>query len=145
MTSDSTCDLEIHQPSSEFLTTGHVMPEFLENLVGVGPMCEANFNVTFTKHSVNIYSPTWAPIITGWSETTGLQLWRMSIMPNPLYIPPIPDDNKTTTLQAISAYDPPSVEALIQYFHEAAGFPVHDTWLKAIKAGNFLLWPGLTY
>ena len=66
-------------------------------------------------------------------------------MPNPVNMQPLPDDQKTTTLQAFSAYDIPSVEALIRYFHAAEGFPVRDTWLKAIKAGNFASWPGLTY
>ena len=38
-----------------------------------------------------------------------------------------------------------SVQALVRYLHAAAGFPVKSTWLKAIKAGNFATWPGLTY
>ena len=37
------------------------------------------------------------------------------------------------------------MEALVVYFHAAAGYPVRDTWLKAIKAGNYDSWPGLTY
>ena len=49
-----------------------------------------------------------------------------------------------TSLQAFSAYDLPSVEALVRYFHAAAGFPVRDTWIKAIQAGNFKSWLGLT-
>ena len=49
------------------------------------------------------------------------------------------------SLAAFSAYDLPSVEALVRYFHAAAGYTVMDTWLKAIKAGNFKSWPGLTY
>ena len=58
-----------------------------------------------------------------------------------------PDDSdaQQSTLKAFSSYDLPSVEALIRYFHAAAGFPVRDTWLKAIKAGNFTSWPGLPY
>ena len=51
----------------------------------------------------------------------------------------------TASLAAFSAYDLPSVEALVQYFHAAAGYPVKDTWLKAIKAGNYKSWPGLTH
>ena len=39
----------------------------------------------------------------------------------------------------------PSVQALVWYFHAMAGFPVRDTWLKAVKAGNYAMWPGLTY
>ena len=49
-----------------------------------------------------------------------------------------------TYLQAFSAYDLTSVEALIRYFHAAAVFPVRDTWMKTIQAGNFRSWPGLT-
>ena len=145
MTSTSTRDIAISQLPSEFPTTGHVMPVYHENLVGVGPMYDANFTVTFTKHTVNIYSPTGTPIITGWRETTGTRLCCMSIMPNPVNMTPLPDNHKTTTLQDFSAYDLPSVEALIWYFHAATGFPVRDTWLKAITAGNLVLWPGLTY
>ena len=121
------------------------MPGFQYNLVGVGPMFYTNCTVKFTKHAVTIYSPTGRPIITGWRETTGPCLWRMSIMPNPSNMPPLPDDHKTTTLQDFSAYDLPSVEVLTRYFHAAAGFSVHDTWLKAIIAGNFALWQGITY
>ena len=52
---------------------------------------------------------------------------------------------KQANLEAFNAYDLPSVEALGIYFHAAAGYPVRDTWLKAIKAGNYDYWPGLTY
>ena len=37
------------------------------------------------------------------------------------------------------------MEALVRYLHAAAGFPVRDTWLRAIKARNYATWPGLTY
>ena len=33
---------------------------------------------------------------------------------------------------------------MVRYLHAAAGFPVKDTWLKAIKAGNYKTWPGIT-
>ena len=48
------------------------------------------------------------------------------------------------TLEAYSAYDLPSVAALIRYFHTAVGYPVRSTWLTAISAGNYSSWPGLT-
>ena len=56
----------------------------------------------------------------------------------------MPDNADQTNLRAYSAYDLPSVEALVQYFHAAAGFPVKTMWLKAIKVGNYLTCPGLT-
>ena len=48
-------------------------------------------------------------------------------------------------LQAFSAYDFPSVNALVQYFHLATGLPVRYTWWQAIKCGNYSSWKGLTY
>ena len=56
-----------------------------------------------------------------------------------------PPDAQQSTLKAFIAYDLTSVEDLIRYFHAAAAFPVQYTWLRAIKAGNFESWPGLTY
>ena len=55
------------------------------------------------------------------------------------------DDAQHASLAAYSAYDLPSVQALVRYYHAAAGFPVRATWLDAIKAGNYESWPGLTY
>ncbi|KAL7542248.1 hypothetical protein ACHAWF_007125 [Thalassiosira exigua] len=57
----------------------------------------------------------------------------------------LPDEEELSHLEAFSAYDLPSVEALVRFFHAAAGFLVRDTWLRAIKNGNYDSWPGLTY
>ena len=56
-----------------------------------------------------------------------------------------PRRNERTSLRAYSAYDLPSVAALVRYLHVAAGFPTKHTWLKAIKSGNPETWLGLTY
>ena len=70
----------------------------------------------------------------------------MSLLPDETSTPDITAPNaQQSTLKAFSSYDLPSVEALIRYFHAAVGFPVRDTWLRAIKAGNFYFWPGITY
>ena len=34
---------------------------------------------------------------------------------------------------------------LLDYLHQAAGYPVKKTWLQAIKAGLYATWPGVTY
>ena len=41
-------------------------------------------------------------------------------------------------------YDLPSVEEAIKWMHAVCGYPVKSTWLKAVKAGNFVGWPLLT-
>ncbi len=30
------------------------------------------------------------------------------------------------------------------YLHAAVGFPVQESWIDAIKAGNYTTWPGIT-
>ncbi len=39
----------------------------------------------------------------------------------------------------------PSIGALVGFYHACIGFPVKQTWLEAIKAGNFDSFDGLTY
>jgi len=34
-------------------------------------------------------------------------------------------------------------EKSVRYLHAAAGFPVKESWIDAIKAGNYTTWPGL--
>ena len=41
--------------------------------------------------------------------------------------------------------DLPCMGALVGFYHACVGFPVKQTWLDAIKAGNFDSLPGLTY
>jgi hypothetical protein len=41
--------------------------------------------------------------------------------------------------------DLPSVGVLVGFYHACLGFPVKQTWLDAIKAGNCDLFDGLTY
>ena len=68
----------------------------------------------------------------------------MSLLPNE---DDSPGRNRAehSKLGEYSTYDLPSVASLISYFHAAVGYPVISTWLNAIKAGNYVSWPGFTY
>ena len=46
--------------------------------------------------------------------------------------------------QANSVYNLPSTKQAIKWMHAVCGYPVKSTWLKAIKAGNYVGWPMLT-
>ncbi|KAL7531241.1 hypothetical protein ACHAWF_011470, partial [Thalassiosira exigua] len=87
------------------------------------------------------------PVLSGWRDPEGARLWYFDLLPEEedLPQPTTFEPRNQATLAAYSAYDLPSVQALVRYFHAAAGFPVRDTWLRAIKNGNFDSWPGLTY
>ena len=56
----------------------------------------------------------------------------------------MPNTVHRNTLKAYSAYNIPSIEALICYFPADVGYPVRSTWLTAVSAGNYSTWPGIT-
>ena len=41
-------------------------------------------------------------------------------------------------------FELPSTEKTIAYYHASAGFPTKETWLEAVRAGNYTTWPGLS-
>ena len=120
------------------------MPSFHYTLIGLGPICDAYCKVTFTKNNVILYDQGGSPILTGWRERNGSRLWSKALTTTPEELHTIPNSVDYTNLKAYRAYDLPSVETLVRYFHAADGFPVSTTWLKAIKVGNYRTWPGLT-
>jgi hypothetical protein len=48
-----------------------------------------------------------------------------------------PNPNETIN----NVYELPSIEKAVRYLHGAAGFPTKATWLRSIRAGNYLTWP----
>ncbi len=54
------------------------------------------------------------------------------------------NEDKPKCEEANNVYDLPSTKETIRYLHASAGHPVEDTWTKAIKAGKFTTWPGLS-
>ena len=108
------------------------------------PICDTNFMVTFSSEAVVVLDATNRSILTGCREGQGPYLWRITLLPDNADIPEVPQDASRVSLVAYSAYDLPSVSALVRYFHAAAGFPVRSICLYAIKSGNYASWPGLT-
>ena len=97
------------------------MPPFTDTLIGVGPICDANCTVVFKKKDVTVLSPEGKPIIRGWREKELPRLWRFALKPNYNSIMDYTTTNQTTPAAHV-AYDLPSIEALFQYMHAAAGF-----------------------
>ena len=89
------------------------MPSFCHNLIGIGQFCDADCTVQFTKQAVLVINLAGTMILQGWWELTGPKLWHFAL--HPAAFPPAPHDAAMTSLQAFSAYDLPSVEALICY------------------------------
>jgi hypothetical protein len=85
-----------------------------------------------------------APLLIGVRDEHGR--YRVPLIQNKgNWQPRTPSKNARTTLEkANSVYDLPSTEQAIKWMHAVCGFPVKSTWLKAIKAGNYVGWPLLT-
>ncbi len=48
------------------------------------------------------------------------------------------------TERANAIFEIPSTRQTILYHHASAGFPVEETFLNSVRAGNYATWPGLT-
>ena len=53
------------------------------------------------------------PVLTGWRKHSGPRFWRIALQPDKENLPKMPNTAHMTKLEAYSAYDLPSVEALI--------------------------------
>ena len=104
---------------ADFPTIGYIIPSFTNTLVGVGPICNAERKVLFAKHDATLFSTGGKPILTGWREKEIPKLWHFYLRPNKELILHQTLEIKNTTLLAYSAYDLPSVEALVQYINAA--------------------------
>jgi hypothetical protein len=87
--------------------------------------------VTIHKSKTVTITTTEPPILQG-CKAKGAKLWTISA------------DVSSTKEQVNKVYDLPSISQTVRYLHAAAGFPTEETWIKAIKAGNFNTWPTLT-
>ena len=136
--------LTIPQLAADFPTTGYIMPYFNNTLVGVGPICNAECIVLFTKKYVTEFSPGVKPILTVWREKELLRLWRFSLKLTKELLLHHTTEIRQKTLLLYSDYDIPSTEVLVRYMHVASGFPFNPIWLRSIKRGIFETWIGLT-
>ena len=125
--------------------------EFPTSLMSVGKTCDDGNLSIFTKDGVTVHKEhdvlitcKGAPILIGVRDEQGRYRIPL-IQQRGQWQPRAPSRSVNKALQqANSVYDLPSVEQAIKWMHAVCGYPVKSTWLKAIKAGNFMGWPLLT-
>ena len=54
--------------------TGHAMPQFTNNLIGIGKICDAQCTVSFTNKEVIVCNSSGNQIWQGLCETSGAQM-----------------------------------------------------------------------
>ena len=134
--STGTCNLALPHLLAEFPIKGHLITGLRHNLIGVGPLCDTECAVTFTREAVIVCNTQGTAVITGWRETTCTRLWRIELQPGESNLPSMLNNSKQATLTAYSAYEISRVATLIRYFHAAPGYPVRYKWIKSIGDGN---------
>jgi len=125
--------------------------DFPLSLMSVGKTANDGTVSVFTKEEVNVFKEAdvlitckGEPIFIGVRDSHGryqiplMQQWEQ-------WQPRRPSKQGRKALrQANSVFDLPSTEQAIKWMHTVCGYPVRSTWLKAIKAGNYVGWPMLT-
>jgi hypothetical protein len=105
----------------------------------------------FTKEGINVFKEEdtlitckGEPILIGIQDNKGQ--YRIPLMQQRRHWQPRCPSKQAqkALLQANSVYDLPSTKQAIKWMHAVCGYPVKSTWLKAIKAGNYMGWPMLT-
>ena len=111
----------IPQLVQSFPTTGQIMPTFKYKLIVIDPIYDSDCTVTFSKKDVTVFSPYNIPILIGWCETGGTKLWRFYLLPDAAQFPPDQPDTENALLSVYTAYEIPSVKALVRYLHADSG------------------------
>ena len=106
--SSAKATLPIPQLASDFHTMEYIMPYFTNTLVGVGPICDSDCTVVFTKQDVTLLSPKGKAIQTDWRENKLPRLWRFALKLTENLIKDY-TTTRPTTPAAHSAYKLPSV------------------------------------
>ncbi len=125
--------------------------DFPSSLMSIGKTANNGTISIFTKNGVTVHKGMdvlitckGKPILIGVPDEQGhyqipLIQWRGQWQPQG----PSKQEQKCLH-QANSIYDLPSMEQAIKWMHAVCGCPVKTTWLKAIKAANYIGWPMLT-
>ena len=103
------------------------------NLLSVGQLCDDGCTVTFMATKAHVIKNN--KIIMSAPQNQFNGMWVYSF-----------DDNKNMQIPTLmnNVYEITKTKDLVKFLHAAAGFPVMDTWVKAIRNNQFATWPGLT-
>ncbi len=118
-----------------------ILPGLKRSLLSMNKMAEGGYTTIFhpgeegvTIHKEGMVTITTSePLVLKGYKNNPAKLWTVSAT-----------QNTENHEEASNVYSLPSIQQSIKYLHAAAGFPVKETWIDAIKHGNFLTWPGLT-
>jgi hypothetical protein len=122
-----------------------VLPHLKKSLMSVGQLSDHGYTTIFHPREegvtvykqVDIASPS-TPVLQGCRSKSGL--WEINLKDKERQSEKKGHEEGT----ANNVYSLPAIKNSVRYLHAAAGYPTKDTWIAAVKAGNYSTWPGLT-
>ncbi len=129
----------------------NIVPNLHSTLISVPKMADHGYIAVFDKKEARIYDGTITtitaseePIIVApRCKDTGL--WKMELdLDFEILGREHPEQFVAGVNKANAIFVLPNTCQSLMYFHAAAGFPVKETFLDAVQAGNYATWPGLT-
>ena len=114
--------------------TANILPQLHSaSLLSLGQLCDDNCDVHLNKYKINVFKNN-QKILQGHRNFSD-GLWDVPI---PIHITP-----KHHYMSIIIPKNTTKKE-LVQFYHAAMFSPTKDTFIRAIRNGNFHSWPGLT-
>ena len=103
-------------------------------LLSVGKVCDTGCTIHFDAARCEFHKDGQVLLVAYRDPASGLYLLPRKIPKGTRH-----------ALQAtgLSAYEERTIPQLVKYLHACAGYPAPQTWIKAIKRGYFMGWPGL--
>jgi hypothetical protein len=127
----------------------NIVPNLHSTLISMPKMADGGYIAVFEKSEARIYDGTTTTItalkdpllIAPRCANTGL--WKLNLDYKVLGRE-YPDQFIAGVDMANAIFDLPNNCQTLTYYHAAAGFPTKETFLSAVRAGNFATWAGLT-
>ena len=127
MQSKATCNLDIKGLTKKG-TEANIFDNMHVNLISLGQLCDDDCVITLLKTKALVHKYNNLIMMASRNRQNGM--WEFDLNR--------PQDSMNNVYEITMARD------IVTYLHGAAGFPVVDTWVKAIRNNQYATWPGLT-
>jgi hypothetical protein len=134
----------------------NIVPGLHSTLVSIPKIVDNDYIVVFDKKLAKTYNATTTTIrataepVLEAPQCTSTGLWLMPLEAktngsnqNANIAGDRASNIQGATERANAIFELPSTRQTILYHHVLAGFPVKETFLNAVRAGNYAKWPGL--
>jgi hypothetical protein len=125
------------------------MPNLHSTLISILKMADADYIAVFDKIEARIYYATTTivsaskdPILVA-PRCRDTGLWKFK-QDYEVLGREYPEQFIAGVDEANAIFDLPNNQQSLLYHHALAGFPLKETFLAAVRVGNYATWPGLT-